>query len=120
MNLDQVQEAGVRGLHRKQEHMIHFTCDYCQQTIDPERELRYVVRMEVYAALDVSDADAESDRDHLEEIEDILERLADETDPEISEEVYRHVRYDLCSECRQRFLRNPLGRRAAEFDFSNN
>src|SRR5690606_5482857 len=81
MNLDQVQEAGVRGLHRKQEHMIHFTCDYCQQTIDPERELRYVVRMEVYAALDVSDADAESDRDHLEEIEDILERLADETDP---------------------------------------
>jgi hypothetical protein len=76
--------------------------------------------MEVYAALDASDSDGESDRDHLEEIEDILARLEDESDPEISEDVYRHARYDLCSECRQKFLRNPLGRRAAEFDFSNN
>jgi hypothetical protein len=100
--------------------MIHFTCDSCHRPIDPEHELRYVVRMEVYAALDATDADGESDRDHLEEIEDILARMADEADPEISEDVYRHARYDLCGECRQKFLRNPLGRRAAEFDFSNN
>lgn len=100
--------------------MIHFTCDYCHRTIDPEHELRYVVRMEVYAALEAADADGENDRDHLEEIEDILARLADESDPQIGDDVYQHARYDLCGECRQKFLRNPLGRRSAEFDFSNN
>ena len=100
--------------------MIHFTCDYCHRSIDPEHELRYVVRMEVYAALGTADSDCESDRDHLEEIEDILSRLEDESDPQLGDDVYQHARYDLCSECRKKFLRNPLGRRAAEFDFSNN
>lgn len=108
------------NLNLKQERMIHFTCDSCHRSIDPEHELRYVVRMEVYAALDGTDTDSEGDRDHLEEIEDILARLADEQDAEIGEDVYRQARYDLCSECHQKFLRNPLGRRSQEFEFSNN
>ena len=32
--------------------MIHYTCDRCKRTINPENELRYVVRLEVYASLD--------------------------------------------------------------------
>ena len=44
--------------------MIHFTCDRCRQSIDPEEDLRYVVRMEVQAAMEPLDAEEpEDDRD---------------------------------------------------------
>jgi hypothetical protein len=89
--------------------------------IDPQRELRYVVRLEVYAALDPSADDADDDRDHLQEIQDILERLDDADDEQLSDDVYHHNRYDLCSECRNRYVKNPLGRVAMqELGFSQN
>lgn len=100
--------------------MIHYTCDSCKRPLDPQRESRYVVRVEVYAALDPVEED-DDDRDHLQEIQDILESL-DETDEEaFRDQVYHQVRYDLCAECRQRFVKNPLGRAVAhKLDFSSN
>ena len=45
--------------------MIHYTCDLCKRELDCEDSLRYVVKMEVYAAFDPSALDeAEDDRDH--------------------------------------------------------
>ena len=100
--------------------MIHFTCDLCKRTLDQDVDLRYVVRMEVYAALDRSGVAIDSDRDHLEEIVDMLE-AGDELDPSLSGEAYQLMRFDLCSECRKRFLRDPLGRRLTQqLDFSQN
>ncbi|HYO24024.1 MAG TPA: hypothetical protein VEQ85_03660 [Lacipirellulaceae bacterium] len=90
--------------------MIHFTCDCCKRSIDPERELRYVVRVEVYAAIDSMEEDGAEERDHLQEIQDILERLDDAEDAEIGDDVYHQVRYDLCNDCRARYVKNPLGR----------
>lgn len=101
--------------------MIHYTCDCCKRSLDPQNEMRYVVRLEVYAALDPVEEDTSDDRDHLQEIQDILESLDDMDDREISDEVYHHVRFDLCSDCRQRFVKNPLGRAVAQqLDFSQN
>lgn len=100
--------------------MIHFTCDGCQRPINLEDELRYVVRVEVYAAFDGEESDA-ADRDHLQEIDDILEALDELEDADSDEEVFQQVRYDLCAECRKRFLRNPLGRMSNRgVGFSNN
>lgn len=101
--------------------MIHFTCDCCQRTIDPDEETRYVVRLEVYSAVEADEAEFSEQRDHLEEIDDMLERIdaVDEEDPE--DDGYRQVRYDLCGECRRAFLKNPLGRLAAtKIGFSEN
>ncbi len=99
--------------------MIHFTCDCCKRVIDLDHEVRYVLRMEVFAAADNCDASMDDDRDYLQEIEDILSR--DEADEELGSDVYQEVRFDLCAECRERFLSNPLGRIAAvELGFSNN
>jgi len=99
--------------------MIHFTCDCCKRLIDLEQEVRYVVRMEVFAAADASDIDADSDRDYLQEIEDMLTHDAAEN--ELDQDVYQQVRFDLCGDCRERFISNPLGRGAAvELGFSNN
>ncbi len=101
--------------------MIHFTCDLCGREMDAENELRFVVKMEVYAALDVSDEEIDGDRDHLQELHEILERSEIADDPQITEEVYQQLRFDLCPECRKRFAKNPLGRMHAEqFDFSQN
>ena len=101
--------------------MIHFTCDCCNRTIDSERDLRYVVRMEVYAAQGDADCEVDDDRDHLLEIEEIIERLEDIEDERIGEDIYQQVRFDLCSECRKKFVRDPLGRQNSSlFNFSQN
>ncbi|TWU26106.1 hypothetical protein [Bythopirellula polymerisocia] len=101
--------------------MIHYTCDCCQRPIDAEIDPRYVVRMEVYAALETAEDEGDNDRDHLQEIQDILESLDDSLDGHVDDEVYRHVRFDLCGECRNRFVKNPLGRAMSQqLDFSKN
>ncbi|QDT72478.1 hypothetical protein [Lacipirellula limnantheis] len=101
--------------------MLHFTCDCCKRPINPEQELRYVVRVEVYAALDPMQEETDDEHDHLQEIQDILDRLDDADDDRISDEVYQQKRYDLCSNCRSAYVKNPLGRVALhELGFSQN
>jgi len=102
--------------------MIRYSCDLCKRTLDPEEDIRYVVKMEVFAAFDPLTADPyDDDRDHLEEIQDILERLGDSDDDQIGDDVYQQLRFDLCSECRKKFVENPLGREVAKaFGFSEN
>ncbi len=101
--------------------MIHYSCDCCKRTFDSE-DLRYVVKMEIYAAFDPAAMDeADDDRDHLQEIQEILQRSADIADPQIGDDVYEQLRFDLCPECRKKFLKNPLGRELSkQFHFSKN
>jgi hypothetical protein len=103
--------------------MIHFSCDVCKRTLDAEHDLRYVVRVEVYAALGDGQTAIDTDRDHLEEIHEILEGMDDLelSDGTLGEDVYQQLRFDLCSDCRQQFMRDPLGRRmAGKLKFSKN
>lgn len=100
--------------------MIHFTCDCCKQLIDLEHEVRYVMRMEVFAMADTDDADCEDDRDYLEEIEDMLNRGEADADA-LDTDIYEQTRFDLCDSCRREFLQNPLGRATAvQIGFSQN
>ncbi len=100
--------------------MIRYSCDMCKREIDPEEDFRYAVKIEVYAAFDPL-AIEEDDRDHLEEIQDILERLEDAESDEIGDDVYQQLRFDLCPDCRRKFLKNPLGREGAKLlGFSEN
>jgi hypothetical protein len=103
--------------------MIRYSCDLCKREIDPDDDLRYVVKIEVYAAFDAGGGDARDsdDCDHLEEIQDILERMEDSASDEIGDDVYQQLRFDLCPECRKKFVKNPLGRKTAKaFGFSTN
>ncbi len=101
--------------------MIHYTCDCCKRVLD-QSDLRYVVKMEVYAAFDpVAMDDADDDRDHLQEIQEILQRGEDAADPQIGDDVYEQMRFDLCPECRKKFIKHPLGRQTSKpLDFSKN
>ena len=54
--------------------MIHHSCDLCKRLIDTEQDVRYVVKIEVYAALDPALDEADDDRDGLQEVQDMLAR----------------------------------------------
>lgn len=91
--------------------MIHYSCDRCKCSIDPEDDLRYVVKLEVHAAMEPVDSDnAEDDRDHLLEIQEILERIEDSENDLIGDDVYQKQRFDLCADCYKKYIKNPIGR----------
>ena len=70
---------------------------------------------------DSDNEEEDNDRDHLAEIQEMLEGLDEEDDGGLGDEVYRQLRFDLCPDCRQKFLKNPLTREPAkQFDFSEN
>jgi hypothetical protein len=102
--------------------MLHYSCDLCKRPLDPEDELRYVVKLEVYAAFDpVLLDEPEKDCDHLDDLDEIIEQMEDLSSEHIADDVCQRLRFDLCPECRKRFLANPLGRKMAEqFNFSKN
>lgn len=101
--------------------MIQYSCDCCKRVLDPD-DLRYVVKMEVYAAFDPQNSsDCDDDRDHLQEIQEILRAAEDADDEQIGSDVYEQLRFDLCGDCRKKFAKHPLPRELSkQFDFSNN
>lgn len=90
--------------------MLHYSCDFCQRKIDPEEDVRYVVKLEVYPVVEPTDeTELDEDRDHLQEINAVLERL-DDRELENVAPVFQKLHFDLCPECRRRFMKDPLGR----------
>ncbi len=104
--------------------MLHYSCDVCKRPIKTGVEVRHVVKIEVFPAVEDDGAgqatDEADDADHLEEMQELLERL-DDVDLEDLDGATRAFRFDLCEACRQRFVRNPLGVKPGKyFDFSKN
>ena len=72
--------------------MIHYSCDRCKRPINPKTDLRYVVRLETQAMMDLPDfQDSDDERDHLLEIEELLDELG-----EIEAQLIKH---ESVSEC---------------------
>jgi hypothetical protein len=114
--------AVVEGIQTGSGLMIRYSCDMCKRDLDAETDLRYVVKMEVFAALcPAASEEEDDDRDHLEQIQNMLERLDSGENDQLNEEVYQQMRFDLCPECRKKFIQDPLGREIAKvFGFSEN
>src|SRR5262245_22420881 len=103
--------------------MLHVTCDLCGKELCPGHDHRYVVKVEVFAAHDPAKiTEADLDDDHMEAVSQLLQELEDNPDEiELVEPGCKQFRYDLCPECHQRLLRDPLGRDTAQkFHFSKN
>lgn len=102
--------------------MIHFSCDRCKREIDAENDLRYVVRIEIESVMNpLHEDEPEDDRDHLLEIDEILERLDAAESAEIGDDVYQKRRYDLCPACFRKYVQNPLGKeRKPSLGYSQN
>jgi hypothetical protein len=106
--------------------MLHYSCDICKRPIVAGTDLRHVVKIEVFPAVEEQPCDCDGspdghhDADHLEEMQDLLERLDDSELTDL-EDATLSLRFDLCDACRQRFVKNPLGLKGGkQLDFSNN
>jgi hypothetical protein len=104
--------------------MLHITCDLCGKELRPGEDHRYVVKIEVFAAHDPNEiTEADLDDDHMEAVSELLQEMEDSlADPDSLEPPHQHFRFDLCPECRKKFVQNPLSREAAaqKFGFSEN
>jgi hypothetical protein len=103
--------------------MLHVTCDLCGKEMRPGEDHRYVVKLEVFAAHDPAElTEADLDEDHMEAVSQLLRDIEDNlAEPAATEPPHQSFRYDLCPECRKKFVRDPLGKEAAQkFDFSEN
>lgn len=101
--------------------MIHYSCDRCKRAIEPDEELRYSVSIKIEVALDTTEFETDDDRDHLIELNEILERLDDSEREEISQSAYQRRQFDLCSDCHREYVKNPLSVDAAtKLGFSEN
>jgi hypothetical protein len=103
--------------------VIHHSCDRCKQLINPGEEIRYVVRIEVRAAMDFSELydDDDNDRDHLMEAHEALERAEDAISDLVADDIYQQRRFDLCPCCYRKFIKNPVGvETLVELNFSDN
>ncbi len=101
--------------------MIHYTCDRCRRQINTADQTRYVVQIDIQSAAEGPFGEMDDDVDHLTELHQILEGIADDVLECDSQESSHRGRYDLCPECHRQFLKNPLGRDAMlALGFSNN
>jgi hypothetical protein len=104
--------------------MLHITCDLCGTELRPDQD-HYVVKIEVFARHDPAQlTEADLGEDHMEAISQLLREL-DDHEAGAVQPTRQHLRYDLCPECRQRYLDNPLQKDPAKevvqkFDFSEN
>lgn len=103
--------------------MLHVTCDLCGKVLRPGDDQRYVVKIEVFSAVDPAElTEADLDEDHMEAVSELI-RAMEDGDEEAGplEPATQHFRYDLCPACRKKFARDPLGKEVdSKFNFSEN
>jgi hypothetical protein len=100
--------------------MVLISCDLCGKEIQPELGKYYVVRLEV---LERGQTDLTQDdlaEDNLEAVSQLLQ-AADDDELTFKEVPPRQtMKFDLCTACRAKFVKDPLSREAYSLDFSSN
>ena len=102
--------------------MLHVTCDLCGKVLRPGDDQHFVVKVEVFAAQDPAEiTEADLDEDHMEAVSQLIRQMEAGECTDGVGPTSHHLRYDLCPDCRQRYLRDPLSKDAVgKFDFSEN
>ncbi len=100
--------------------MVLISCDLCGREIIPELSQYYVVRMEVLARGNSELTEEDLAIDNLEAVSQILQHL--EEDGILKQDIPARqvMKFDLCANCRSKFVKDPLNREAMELDFSSN
>jgi hypothetical protein len=89
--------------------MDHLTCDGCGEPLLLDADVRYVVKIEGYAAYDPLEI-TKSDlaRDLEGEMRDALRLLEGKSAEDAQDEVHRMFELDLCAQCWRRYVKDPL------------
>jgi hypothetical protein len=74
-----------------------------------EGALRYIAKIQVYAACDSLNVDFEDlARDRTNDIKEILKRCEGLTEEELMQDVYVDFQFDLCRPCQRTYIQDPL------------
>jgi len=85
------------------------TCDICGKVLLADEDVRYVARIEVFAAYDPMELTAaDVARDRTAEIAALLRQIEGLTQEEMENRVYRRFVFDLCPACQKEYLADPL------------
>ncbi|TWT39437.1 hypothetical protein [Blastopirellula retiformator] len=103
--------------------MSQYTCHCCQQVFDKATDPCFIVRLtaflEIEPQLDEYDRE-DTDHDHLATISDALEKVQSLDDPTLHEDQLER-NFQLCRDCYQRFMADPITRDpASSITFSAN
>ncbi len=88
--------------------MRNYTCDICRCGL-PYGRLRYVAKIDVYAAydtLEIRREDLERDTDY--ELRELFAKMKDVDPEQLLREVYANFKFDLCHKCHKEYIRDPL------------
>ncbi len=89
--------------------MYGLYCDACEEPLLVEGNVRYVTKVEVYAAydpLEITEEDLE--QANKETWKKLMEELRDADPEELESQIHVSFQYDLCPKCRRRYVRDPL------------
>lgn len=88
--------------------MITHICDRCGKPIEKE-EIRYVAKIEVFAAADPLEITFEDlFIDHRPEIDRLLNACEKLSEEELMRDVHVQYQFDLCRECQKTYVCDPL------------
>ena len=83
-------------------------CRRCGQELPPD-QLRYIAKIQVYAAYDPLEITFEDlRRDHTAEIDALLQRCAELSEEELMRDVYVAFQFDLCRVCQKAYVADPV------------
>src|SRR5437868_6269532 len=103
------------GLREGQSSMLHVTCDLCGKQLQAGEDHHYVVKIEAFAAQDPAElTEADLEEDHMEAVSELLRDMEDNPAEAELAPAHKNFRYDLCSDCHVKFVRDPLGKEAAQ------
>ncbi len=87
--------------------MIVKICDRCGRVIE-KGEVRYVAKIELYAANDPLEVTGEGlEKDQLQEMDRLIKQCEAMTEEELLREVYTRFELDLCVRCQKSVAANP-------------
>ena len=99
--------------------MIKYVCDMCGKPLLENEDVRYVVRIDVYATRDT--CDYPESYDDMDAVDDMFDAMDAPEAPSAEDESYTTFRFDLCPECHRRYLEDPLAMpRKRRIGFSDN
>ena len=90
--------------------MDGLVCDRCGETLLADSDVRYKLKMEIFAAYDpmeVSPSDLK--RDLESELSSLITEMEKMDPQKLEDQVYKRFDFDICPECQEQILRNPLG-----------
>ena len=89
--------------------MEGLVCDACNETLLIDSTVRYVVKVEGFAAYDPLELTSEDlEKDWLREMKRAVDQLEELDSQSAQDQVHRAFQFDLCPTCWQRYLRDPL------------